>query len=395
MFAGARRRRLKEKKLKKYFLLALLIGAIPAMAFGQAADCEDCEHQLPVYDGAAGFIATAADGVDTVNYKSTCGNVTRTGQMEANDDGIVNMLLGGDLACAEADGEFVLGPIMDGGWFWMHVGANSAVGNIVAIDVLDNVPTDITDPGDSVDMMPGAGVVLLTHVESGRVGLLPTILPVPEEDPVAVNTCSFTVAASGTQTAETRNCMLGDGGTALAVRGSVDPFTGMRPPLMNGANITRPIAADTTITLEVDLWGNGSGHFDADNPDLGHPGGDALASTITAALPAAGPGGTPPDLSTAGLVFAQDGTTNVGTLTISPEATYCAPSAKPPVNHTAKITFNAAVSSTQAAQVTPAIGDTAGGTDSVATHVINLVCPTPSSQQGVELVPDNLFPTEK
>ena len=395
MFAGARRRRLKEKKLKKYFMLALLIGAIPAMAFGQVAECENCGHQLPVYDGAAGFIATA-DGVDMVNYRSTCDGVYRTGQREADDNGTVAMLLDGDLACDAADGKFELGPIMDGGWFWMHIGANSAVGNIVSMDVLDNVPTDITDPGDSVTMMEGAGVVLLTHVESGRVGLLPTILPVPEEDPVPVNTCSYTPTAAGGQTAETTNCMLGDGGTVLQVRGPVDPFTGMRTPLMDGYNITRPIAEGTTITLEVDLWGNGSGHFNADNPDLGHEGGDPLGATITAELPAIGPGQAAPALDTAGLALASDA--NVATLTISPAGTYCGVSADPPTtaNHTAVITFNAAVDGTQAGQVTPAIGDTAGGTASVATHVINLVCPTaPSSQQGVELVPDNLFPTEK
>ncbi len=388
-------------KLMKHITIALVLCAIPAVAFGQTADCEGCTHQVPIYMGAGGFIATATG--DEVNWRSTCGNVTRTGSEMADDDGVVSMSLGGDLACDDEDGTFELGPVMDGGWFWMHVGENSGIGNLVADAVMDNEMTDIT-AHDSVTITDGAGVSLVMHT-SGRFGLLPNILPVADVEPTPVNTCSYGGAgtAASPYVREDSNCMLGNGGTMIRAQGPTDVFTGKRTDLMPGGSVTRPTTGNLTVT--VDLWGNGSGHFvttydaadNGANARLGHgPDGVPLDTTISAMLGAVGPNAgvaiTTDAAASAGLTFEHDGTSDVGTLTMAQHASYCAPTANPPVNYPAEVTFTAAIDTTQATQVTPRLAVPAAG-GNAATFKLTVVCPSPSaSQQGVELVPENPFP---
>ena len=388
-------------KLMKHITIALVLCAIPAMALGQVADCEDCDHQLSVYR-SGGLVATAADGAEMVNYRATCNNVTRTGQMTPDDDGIVNKLLTGELACEADDGTFEIGPITDGGWFWIHIGDNSAVGNIVATDVLMNDATDITDAGDSITMMEGAGAVLLTHPATGRTGLLPTILPEPHMDPAPVNRCSFTTSGM-THTRETSNCMLGNGGTAILVQGPTDVFTRMRAHLAANAAVTRPAAEGTSVTVDADLWGNGSGHYTSDasaDARLGHPGGTRLTATISAELNPTGAGdGTTiggAGSEVAGMSIDASTTASLGVLSIGPDTAYCNPTANPPVNHTATVTFTAMVDDSNRTQVVPSIVTVpATGNGVAARHTIMVVCPTASANMGVELVPDNPFPTDK
>ena len=60
-------------------------------------------------------------------------------------------------------GTFEIGPVMDGGWFWVTDETNSAVGGLVSKDVLDNDAAAITGAGDSVSMTMGKGAVYLKH----------------------------------------------------------------------------------------------------------------------------------------------------------------------------------------------------------------------------------------
>ncbi len=387
-------------KLMKHITIALVLCAIPAVAFGQTADCEGCTHQVPIYMGAGGFIATA-DG-DMVNYRSTCGNTTRTGSLTPDDGGVVSMSLGGNLACDDEDGTFELGPVMDGGWFWMHMGDYSGIGNLVADAIMDNATTDVT-AHSSVTITDGAGVSLVVH-DSGRFGLLPNILPVAEMEPAATNYCSYT-GTGATAAAETMNCMLGNGGAMLAARGPVNVHTGMRDPIADGAMVTRPAVGE--VSIEVDLWGNGTGHYTSGTVDntgtpvptnpanLGHPGGTPLDNTLSAALGTTAPGGTPDDIAEnatldpatdAGMGFAS--ANRVGTLRIGPSSTYCSATA----NHSATVTITATLDATQKAQVVPAIATTPAAAGAAATTKVVVVCPAASANQGVELVPENPFP---
>ena len=105
--------------MKRFLMIALLIGAIPAVAVGQTVMCDECTHVASVYMGEGGFIATA-DDADMVTWVASCGGVTRSGEEPADDDGVVSALWTGDLACMADGGTFEIGPVMDGGWFLGH-----------------------------------------------------------------------------------------------------------------------------------------------------------------------------------------------------------------------------------------------------------------------------------
>ena len=227
--------------MKNYLMFALILCAIPAVAVGQTVSCADCSHEASVYMGEGGFIATA-DDADMVTWVATCDGVTRTGELAPDDDGTVSALWTGDLACmAEGGGSFEVGPVMDGGWFWVTDDMNSAVGGLVNKDVLENETADITDAGDSVTMTDGKGAVYLKHTASGRVGILPNILPMPEMDPVMPTPCGVKGAGSATSPFTVRNseCELGDG-KAMILATTYNGFTGATDRLMNGDMVTRP-----------------------------------------------------------------------------------------------------------------------------------------------------------
>ena len=181
--------------------------------------CDECTHVASVYMGEGGFIATA-DGADMVTWVASCGGVTRSGELMPNDDGVVSGLWTGDLACmADGGGSFEIGPVMDGGWFWVTDETNSAVGGLVAEEVVENNETTaITSAGDGVSMTMGEGAVYLKEAASGRVGILPNILPEPPPTPAAI--CGPRADSDGDYTRQaTSSCMLGDGGSKIRLQG--------------------------------------------------------------------------------------------------------------------------------------------------------------------------------
>ncbi len=394
-------------KLMKHITIALVLCAIPAMAFAQTAACDDCDHQVSVYHGTGGLIATA-DGADMVNYRATCDNVTRTGELMPNDDGVVSMLFTGDLACMEDDGTFELGPVMDGGWFWINAGDNSAVGNLVAKDVLDNMAVELTDAGDSITEVPGAGANLLMHT-SGRVGLLPTILPEPPA-PDAV-TCGPRITPNSRPPAYTtqvaKSCMLGGGGTKVRVTG---PAAHGRTGMISGP-VTRP--AVNTMTLMVDLWVDESGSYyrgdltsDAALVNRGWAGKGAsnwLGNTgWTASLHGATPGAT---LAGAGVEIADSDSNGQAEITISPSATYC-PTRGSQTTAVVNVSAwgsgatvgsgSATTGTGTAEEIFPSLAPQATLGGAYAAAQIHIACPPPAAaNRGQELVPDNPFPTDK
>jgi len=151
---------------------------------------------------------------------------------------------------------------MDGGWYWLTMEGNSAIGGLVNKDVLKNKNMVMpTDAGDSVNEVDGQGAVLLQHT-SGHVGILPTILPVPDVDPGPVNVCDYTGAGTTASPyrRETSNCMMGDGKAMLRVLGTEGLYTGERNAIPPGGEVLRPLAAGASVELTFDLRGNGSGN---------------------------------------------------------------------------------------------------------------------------------------
>ena len=396
--------------MKKYLIGALLCAlvTIVPLAAQTSVSCDGCTHVVSYYKGEGGLIATAGEDAEMVNWLASCGGVTRTGMLTPNDDGVVSTLFSGDLACAMDGGKFEIGPVMDGGWYWITDADNSAVGGLVDMDILDNDhKAEPTGAGDGVTMTMGTGATFLKETSTGRVGILPTILPVMDMEPAAVNTCSFT-GTGATAAAETSNCMLGNGGSTLQVQGPTNVFTGKRPDLGANAMVTRPASGE--VTVQADLWGNGTGHYTAGTVDnagatpanLGHAGGTRLTATIAASLASAGPGdgenidGTGPGGSAgAGVTFDGTTTASLGVLTIGSDDAYCNPTAKPPVNHTATVTFTGSLDATQKAQVVPTLTTTPPAGGVAARHTIMIVCPSASANMGTELVPENPFPTDK
>ncbi len=400
--------------MKNYLMFALILCAIPAVAFGQSVSCDSCTHVASVYMGEGGVIA-AADDADMVTWVASCGGVTRSGELPANDDGVVAALWTGDLACMADGGEFQIGPVMDGGWFWVTDDMNSAVGGLVAKDVLMNDMADITDAGDSVAMTMGKGAVYLKHTASGRVGILPTILPEPPMAPPMK--CGVSGAGSAASPFKVRNtdCVLGDG-KAKILATTYNGFTGATEQLMDGATVTRP-AGSGMQTITIDLWGNGSGHFRADASAPGTNGIDLArgigavgmssaaarvatrykgvtytvsagsgvggGSTVTSGTPVQGVDHAAP---------AENGA-NALAITVSQSTANCSKTN----NYSTPVTVSAIIAddgATGAAQVVPTIVRHA--TTMVAAQLkFTVVCPAASANQGTELVPENPFPTSE
>ncbi len=265
----------------KHTLIALALCAIPAVAGGQVTTtCTGCTHALSHYMGSGGFIATATEGAKKVTWLSSCGGIVRTGELAPNADGVVSALFTEEngLACMAEKASFELGPIMDGGWFWITDERNSAVGLLVDKEVHKALKDDaikIASAGDGVKMTAGMGAVYLKETATGRVGILPNILPKPI---TPLRKCGYTTggtAAAPTYSRLATSCQLGDGGAVL-VATTTDPITGTLVRIEKGGAVVRP-AGTGVLTLIIDLWGNGSGHFQTkpstvttDDARLGH-----------------------------------------------------------------------------------------------------------------------------
>ncbi len=410
-------------KLMKHITIALVLCAIPAVAVGQTVTttCDECTHQVSVYMGEGGFIANAAEGAEMVTWVASCGGVTRTGELTPND-GVVSALLAGNLACHSEGGSFELGPIMDGGWYWLTMENNSAVGGLVAKNILMNANTVMpTDAGDSVTVTEGAGAVLLQHT-SGHVGILPTILPVMDVAPEMATPCGFSGAgtAASAYARLMGNCMMGDGGT-IVLASTYDGFSGRNTYHANEEfTVYRP-AGTATASVVIDLWGNGSGHFTtsgtADAAVVGPPaipaginflrGQPSVAKTALRELTryqgvtytvTAGAGLGGGSTITAGtpvqgvdFIVAD----NAVTVNVVANAANCS-GAPANNNYSTPVTVNAFVAAaddTGQGQVTPSIKVARSPAGLAGQIKFTVMCPAASANMGQELVPENPFPT--
>ena len=309
------------------------------------------------------------------------------------------MLLADDTACyGDDDGSFEIGPIMDGGWYWITDEDNSAVGGLVDKNVLDNA-NDVmpTDAGDGVTVTAGSGAVLLKETASGRVGILPTILPVMDMDAPTVTVCGFVDNGRATPrfTRRTSNCAMGDGGNIILAT-TTDGFTGATVRLMDEGTLYRP-AGDAVTNVTIDAWGNHSGFFTTDpavSAMLGQPAfaltGFRPVSRLTGITVEATLGATGPDTGTtlpaAGVALTAG--TDSAEIAISADTDYCDGAA---ANHSA--TVNVTVKTSTPAIVTPNLATARDG-QTLGTMSFTVICQSSAAaNMGQELVPDNPFPT--
>ena len=365
----------------KHLTLGLVLSAIPAAALGQAVSCPDCGHVVSYFKGEGGFIGTVADGAAEVVFVASCGSVSITGEALV-DGGTAALLFTGrnGLACGQDGGSLEIAGLEDGGWYWITDDMNSAVGNLVSQDVLDNEAVKLTGAGEGVSMAMGMGAVFMKETSSGRVGILPNILPEPPmealrkcgaDDNGTVGTSAVAVANADNArfTRRMSKCEMGDGGT-ITLATTQNTFTGTTTRVLDKGTVVRP-SGTGQVVVTVDLWGNGSGHFataDTVHALLGQP---AVAMTQLRALTrltgvtyratlGTGPTGTAlvSGAENGGITMDTSSITNAVTFTIGAATNYCNSEAKPPVNNSATVSVTALMlnaDATGAAQVTPAI----------------------------------------
>ncbi len=366
----------------KHIAMALMLWAIPATAFAQDAGCNGCGHVAPYFRGSGGFIGTVADGVDQVTFVALCGGVSITGEAQVNG-GTASQLFNqrNGLACDREGGALEIAGLEDGGWYWINDTHNSAVGNLLSKDVLDNQTTELTRAGDSVTMSVGRGAVFLKHT-GGRVGILPNILPVPEQAPP--RTCGFDVggtASNPTYSRRSSECALGDGGT-IVLATTTGLLTGATARVVNGGALVRP-GGSGSVVVTVDVWGNHSGFFvtaRGGNARLGQPsaglsGGrdNRLTGVTYGARLGAGPTGAALAHGTARAGITMDTNTapSVVTFSIAADSAYCSRTN----NHSATVAVTASMAfEIDTTQVTPAIARDPGA-GAVGATSFTVVCP--------------------
>ena len=422
--------------MKKYLILALFCAFITTMPLAAQdsvkVDCATCSHVAPVYMGEGGFIAMAEDDAEEVAWVVECGSVSMHGEMEPGDDGIVSGLFTAEngLACNDEDGgSFQLGPVTDGGWYWITGERSSAVGNLVDKDVLDNEPIDVVSAGMGVTMTDTKGAVLLTETSTGRTGILPTVIAEPFMEAEAPTLCGFTGAGSGTSPFKPRQseCRLGDGKT-ITLATITDGFTGDVRTVGDKAMVTRPRSSGE-VDVVVDLWGNGTGHYVATHDAATANGITAVRGqpavamtdargaarltgvtyTVTRGAQGPGEGHTLPvseagtDTTPADPANPTDEEANnddglarsaeagdLVTITITSDSDWCSKDN----NYSANVVVTALMAdATSANQIIPAVARNAQGV--VGSTSFTVVCPAAAANMGQELVPENPFPTDK
>jgi hypothetical protein len=402
----------------RHVTLALAFSAIPAATLGQAVSCPDCRHVASYFRGEGGFIGTVADGADEVVFVASCGSVSTTGEARVAGRTAAQLFNDGNgLACDREGGSLEIAGLKDGGWYWITDENNSAVGNLVSKEILANESVELTSAGAGVTMMAGSGAVFVKETATGRVGILPNILPEPRVD--VTRKCGFADRGRNASTATlkrfvrvTNECEMGDGGTILLAT-TTNSFTGATTRVMEKGSVVRP-SGTGQVVVSADLWGNGSGHFTTDptadltsaaevSALLGHPSvsGAARSARLTGVTFSAklGTGPTAADLvadTEAGGVTMDltpdDGSggtiANLVTFTIGADSAYC--NADPPRNNSVVVAVTATM---PAADATSTAGNAAQLTPYIARHPTSgvvggtsfaVVCGSSSSSASLE-----------
>lgn len=349
--------------MKQVIGTAILVAAFPALLAGQTVEfeCPEATCQIaPYFEGTGGFVGEAAamDDPETadvdeseVSFFVVCGNVTTRGSVTPDDGGIVRQALASadGLDCqAEGGGTIEIDGLKDGGWYWINDDTNSAVTALIRKDSLGHPRTTPTDPGGLVvRSVEGGAATFVKHEPTGRVGIIPHIVP---GKPLP--------ACSGAADDRTAECVLGtSAGWSLTASPS---------------EVTRPVADADDVEVTVTLAGakfitTGTVAATANLDDL-------HSSVAGVALSSAS--GEAPGADESGVLR--------WTVTVAADADRCA--------STNPDRLNAQTVPVGVATVEEAIpGLPADGLE--ATFTVN--CPADSAANaGAELVPENPFPAD-
>ena len=346
--------------MKKIIPTAILIAGFPALLSAQGATCEAATCQLaPYFEGTGGFVGDPARVNDPttdvdeseVTFIVTCGNVTVRGTVTPDSAGVVRQALTVEngYACeAEAGGTIEIDGLKDGGWYWINDDRSSAVTALIRKDSLGHPRTIPTDPGGIVlKSVEGGAATFAKHEPSGRVGIIPHIVPgkpVPD--------CS---GVAGSDTAI--GCVLGTPDDWLLTTRS--------------SSVTRPTGGDPDVEVTVTLTGT---RFITTGTVAAAATLDIHTSVVGVVLSAES--GAPPSMDEPGVLE--------WVVTVAADADRCV-STNPDRMNEQTVTVEVA----SADEVIPGLP-----TDGVETSFTVNCAALPAASQGVELAPGNPFPVD-
>lgn len=224
--------------MKQIIPLALIVGAVPALLAAQtvAVECPRCQV-APYFAGEGGFVGESAgfDDSNEVEFFVVCAETTISVRVQPDSNGIVREALNADngRACpAGTSGTLEVDNLKPGGWYWINDDRNSAVAAFIPKEAVGAEQIDVTDPGGVEIDTPRGGIgAYVKHVPTGRVGIIPRIVPTRP-----IPGCSGMV---GEESAG--DCLLG---TSDDWRLTVSP-----------SEVTRPLGADPAKPAVITLHG--------------------------------------------------------------------------------------------------------------------------------------------
>ncbi len=220
---------------------------------------EEC-HVVPLVRNGGGFVARALNATGGVHATLACIGTTTSKHVEddlaVNPDGLVSLLFGtGDWFCEEGtDGTLEVRGVDDGGWYWINDERGSAISPLMAKGVLGNRKVHPVNPGPGFlfETNVTGTASYVTHLSTGRVGILPHVIPQPEQDIVP---CGPVKQEDETWKTRDSGCMMGNGGAIVDVH--TYGVAGSRSSI-RGGRIVRPGSGEGTV-VGVSLWLNGTG----------------------------------------------------------------------------------------------------------------------------------------
>lgn len=321
----------------------------------------------------------------------TSGSKVVTREVAPGAGGVVAMSFGVDdgrpdaLLCEpNQDATLTIRGLADGGWYWIHDEANSAVAPLLSNDVLGNLKVSPVNPGSrdiSIEQNNAGTASFVKQFSTGRVGILPHVLPEPERriepcGPVADG--ELDDGSPRYVTRETR-CTMGDGGTFVGLH--TYAATGVALPV-RGDRVVRPASGELRVGVALWLNRTGSVVYGATEefpPTFGWPGIEGAKSLVAeweVSLLEAGPDATldSADIDASDLQqSAQDGDPHIVVL---PSETHCPAEGE---QHVAKVRVRALRTATVAGEphnpVRPRIRHSEELDGAAAEATLDVVCP--------------------
>ncbi len=353
-------------KLMKHITIALVLSAIPAMAFGQvtvttACDAENVNcHVTPYFHGSGGFVAPAPADATELDYYVKCGNFAYAYEA-AVSDGVASGLV----ECDEEGAVVQVQGALHGGWYWINDSVSSATAALMSEDVGGNAKTAPVDPGG----LTKAGTETATffrHESSGRVAILSHILPTPP------------IAACAGQADAASDCRLSSA-SQWGITATVPGATASAAPVSVAGGVVNRPTGDTATNVTVTVQPNGGHLLTAENVTSGG------AATVTG-----GKVGTADRAAPDGVAAARDvnaaGAKVTYTVSVAKNDGRCA------ATNVDRGTREPVVVSVPAPSAGAVPLPTAALTVSFDVTCAPLAS---SSQQGEELVPENAFPAAR